>query len=223
METKICTKCKVEKNISFFSKKNKLKDGTQKYNQICKKCINENNIIIRNNSEFKKNRVEYDKLYYTKNREQILENKKEYHINNKEEILEKKRNYRSKPENKERANEYFKKYRIENKEKYYEYRNRNPHIIAWRRILYRTLQYLGKKKEDHTIFMLGYSAIDLRNYLESLFKEGMSWDNYGLWEIDHKRPLTSFDENSSPSEVNALSNLQPLWKEENIKKYNHII
>lgn len=51
----------------------------------------------------------------------------------------------------------------------------------------------------------------------------MSWDNYGEWEIDHIRPLTSFDKFATPSEVNALSNLQPLWKEDNIHKYNYIL
>ena len=47
----------------------------------------------------------------------------------------------------------------------------------------------------------------------------MSWNNHGEWEIDHKLPVTSFDENTLPSVVNVLSNLQPLWRNENKKKY----
>ena len=39
--------------------------------------------------------------------------------------------------------------------------------------------------------------------------------------IDHIKPLTKWEETSLPCEVNALSNLQPLWKEDNIKKYNN--
>jgi len=39
----------------------------------------------------------------------------------------------------------------------------------------------------------------------------MSWDNYGEWHVDHIKPLISFDKNTHPSIVNALSNLQPLW------------
>ena len=37
--------------------------------------------------------------------------------------------------------------------------------------------------------MLGYSALDLKNHLEFLFTDGMSWNNYGEWHIDHKKAL----------------------------------
>lgn len=40
----------------------------------------------------------------------------------------------------------------------------------------------------------------------------MSWDNYGEWHIDHIKPLTKFDKDTPIHIVNALSNLQPLWK-----------
>ena len=87
----------------------------------------------------------------------------------------------------------------------------------------RTLYYLGTEKEGNTQDMLGYSAVELKHRIESQFKEDMTWDNYGEWVIDHIKPLTSFNEHNNPSEVNALSNLQPLWQEENIVKYNHIL
>ena len=99
----------------------------------------------------------------------------------------------------------------ENREKYYKYRRQNPHIIAWRRILYRTLEYLNKEKQGKTIDELGYSSLQLKEHIESLWVEGMSWENYGKWEIDHIKPLTKWEETSLPCEVNALSNLQPLW------------
>ena len=66
--------------------------------------------------------------------------------------------------------------------------------------------------------ILGYSALDLKNHLESLFKVGMTWDNYGEWVVDHIYPLSRFDKDTPPSVVNALSNLQPLWWNENSKK-----
>jgi hypothetical protein len=68
--------------------------------------------------------------------------------------------------------------------------------------------------------ILGYSAITLKRHLEEQFLPGMSWDNYGQfgWHVDHKRPVSSFAPGSSVREVNALSNLQPLWWRDNLAK-----
>ena len=94
-----------------------------------------------------------------------------------------------------------------------------------------TLKRLGKSKEAKTIDLLGYSAIQLKQHLESLFTEGMSWDNYGEWHIDHIKPVSLFDEDTPIHVVNDLSNLQPLWAttreingiiyEGNLNKYNN--
>lgn len=67
---------------------------------------------------------------------------------------------------------------------------------------------------------LGYSHIELKNHLESLFKDGMSWDNYGEWHIDHIKPIKAFlDEGvDDPAIVNSLNNLAPLWAKENLSK-----
>lgn len=218
---KECNTCHEEKNISEFSKKNKLKDGTQRYQPICKKCFNIKDAERRKTKEYQENRKSYDKEFYSKNVDEILKYKKEHYNKNKDIILEKKKGYRE--NNKEKLNEY----RINNLEKYAEgsrkYRQKHPHIVAWRNILYRTLRYLETDKEGDTESMLGYSAAKLKHHLEKQFVEGMSWDNHGEWHIDHIRPLISFPSNAEVSEVNALSNLQPLWMEENMAKFNHII
>lgn len=59
--------------------------------------------------------------------------------------------------------------------------------------------------------MLGYSALDLKNHIISLFTDGMTWDNYGEWHVDHKAPISKFSEDTPMNIVNSLSNLQPLW------------
>ena len=82
---------------------------------------------------------------------------------------------------------------------------------------------MGKKKEGETIEMLGYSFTELKFEMEKKFKVGMSWENWGEWHIDHIKPLSLFDKEEHPSVVNSLSNLQPLWKKENILKSNKII
>lgn len=88
----------------------------------------------------------------------------------------------------------------------------------WRQILYRTIRKFGKIKESSTQEILGYSASDLKYHIENLFTEGMSWKNWGEWHIDHIIPLHSFDKETPIHIVNSLSNLRPLWAEENLKR-----
>lgn len=72
---------------------------------------------------------------------------------------------------------------------------------------------------------VGCGSNFLKTYLESLFKPGMTWDNYGngegFWNIDHIRPLASFDnlqEKSQFEEAFNYRNLQPLWWRDNLIK-----
>jgi hypothetical protein len=46
----------------------------------------------------------------------------------------------------------------------------------------------------------------------------MSWDNYGLWEIDHIKPLSLASTEDEVIMLCEYKNLQPLWKEDNNKK-----
>jgi len=78
----------------------------------------------------------------------------------------------------------------------------------------------GGKKESTTYEILGYSAEQLKEHLETLFTDGMSWENWGEWHIDHKIPVSKFEKDTDPKIVNSLSNLQPLWASDNIKKSN---
>jgi hypothetical protein len=67
---------------------------------------------------------------------------------------------------------------------------------------------------------VGYTVEQLQAHLEARFQEGMTWDNYGAWHIDHIKPVVLFDQ-TNPVEFMkcwALSNLQPLWSRDNIRK-----
>lgn len=79
----------------------------------------------------------------------------------------------------------------------------------------------GKAKADKTLILMGCTPEQLREHLESKFKLGMSWENYGsYWHIDHIIPVAAFDMNN-PDEQRACfhwSNLQPLLADVNIKK-----
>lgn len=78
------------------------------------------------------------------------------------------------------------------------------------------------KNGMHWESLIPYTLDDLVAHLENLFQPGMTWDNYGKWHIDHKRPISSFNFSNwfdiEFQECWALENLQPLWRMENISK-----
>lgn len=70
--------------------------------------------------------------------------------------------------------------------------------------------------------LVGYTLDDLVTHLEKQFKDGMSWDNYGEWHVDHIIPKSVFNY-ERPEHIDfrrawALSNLRPLWGRENVRK-----
>lgn len=80
-------------------------------------------------------------------------------------------------------------------------------------------QKVGSAVED-----LGCSIDALIGFLEDKFQEGMSWDNYGEWHIDHVMPLSSFNL-TNPNELKKAchyTNLQPLWSTDNLRKSNKV-
>lgn len=80
----------------------------------------------------------------------------------------------------------------------------------------------GRKAGRHWETLVGYTLDDLMRHLESQFLLGMTWERYGEFHIDHIRPIASFNF-TSPDDLEfrqcwALSNLQPLWAEDNMRK-----
>ena len=125
------------------------------------------------------------------------------------------------PENLEKQVEKVQKRFYQKTKKYPKY------IIlrALRRRLSETVRKVGANKKVSTMGMLGCSAEDFKNYLENKFREGMIWENYGTWHIDHVYPCASFDLTKDEEQKRCFhyTNLQPLWAKENIKKSNKII
>jgi hypothetical protein len=72
---------------------------------------------------------------------------------------------------------------------------------------------------------VGCTIEEFKAHIESQFKEGMSWDNYGCWEIDHIVAIKHRENGNTPTLDETVSrlhwtNTQPLWKDENMKKGN---
>lgn len=83
---------------------------------------------------------------------------------------------------------------------------------------------LKSSKSKPSIEYLGCEIEEFKEHIESKFKEGMSWENYGEWHIDHIVPLRY--QNPSIEEVMERlhwENTQPLWASENIAKGNRFI
>jgi hypothetical protein len=81
------------------------------------------------------------------------------------------------------------------------------------------------QKEDVTFKIIGCTPNELKQYIESLFLEGMSWDNYGPfgWHIDHIIPLSSANTIDEIYKLCHYSNLQPLWSIDNLRKGSRIL
>lgn len=87
---------------------------------------------------------------------------------------------------------------------------------------------LSLKNRIHSpVSELGCSVFELRLYLESKFKPGMTWFNHGTngWHLDHIKPLSSFNLTNSEDFKKAchFSNLQPLWAHENRAKSDKLV
>jgi len=78
------------------------------------------------------------------------------------------------------------------------------------------------KKCARTTELIGTTIGHLKEHLEKQFKEGMTWENHGLygWHCDHIRPLATFDLTSPEEQKKAFhyTNLQPLWAKDNLRK-----
>lgn len=86
--------------------------------------------------------------------------------------------------------------------------------------LNQALRRAGLRKTEKTFDLIGCSPQFLVTYLESKFLPGMSWQNRSEIEIDHIRPVISFDL-TDPAQRSACyhyTNLQPLWKTDNRRK-----
>ncbi len=80
----------------------------------------------------------------------------------------------------------------------------------------------GRHWED----LIGWKLSDLVERFNETKKPGMSWDNYGKWQWDHKIPISlwRFESPEDPEfkQCWALCNLQPLWAKDNLKKMNKV-
>jgi hypothetical protein len=217
-------------------RKPKQADGTEyfrrrvlvMYNKEACKRYRENN---------RKARAESQKRYELKNIEKIKNYRSEYYLEHKDEKAEYTHNYYLK--NKDVRTKQISEWRLKNLKRIQERRNKNKEkrnkqeklrretdvnyklTSILRNRLRNALIGVGTKLK-RTLELLGCSVEFLKKHLESQFKEGMNWDNYGLygWHVDHIKTCYSFDLSKPKQQRECFhySNLRPLWAKDNLSR-----
>lgn len=239
---KICVRCKLEKPINNFGNNKNKKDGKSTY---CKKCelirskeyrennrdkVNLSSKKYRENNQ-KKYKESIDK-YLKKNPNMTSkERMKKYRQSDEWKIKNKEKRKKYYQENKEKLREKRKKYYQENKEKNRKlnntWKNKKRKEDGFFRMKInlrnRIREYLvGDSKGKKTQEIVGLDKENFKLYIQNQFTNGMSWENYGKWHLDHIIPLCSAKNDNEALLLNHYSNLQPLWAEDNIRKNRKI-
>ncbi len=212
MQTKKCSKCREVKTVESFNKDNTRNDKLSCWCKVCQKNKN--------------------KQWYTgDNKNNRIQKSHEYYHTNKDTILPKAKIYAEK--HKEHIKRYSKQYGIINREvllkralEYKRVRRLTDVDFKLRESLSSRVRAAMKNnaKTGLTLDLLGCTIPELKFHLEKLFTEGMTWENYGIWHIDHIIPCSIYDL-SDPIEQKQcfhFTNLQPLWAVDNLKKSDTI-
>lgn len=214
---KICTKCKVPKELSGFGKD---RTNTTGYDSKCKLCKKE---YYESNKEYANKR---QSEYYQKNKEERLNYGKKFYQNNKDYFqnynLERKEEQQEYFKDRYKNNyDYYKKYNDVNKEnKNKQDRERYKIDINYklrkilRSTLYRLVTKTNKNKSNSALVLLGCSLDEFRLHIEQQFLPEMNWNNYKeVWEIDHIQQCATFDLSKHEEQAKCFhyTNMRPLF------------
>ena len=216
IETKVCSKCKIQKQVSKFDKNITTKIGVT---STCKECRKQ--IRIDSNDKIK----DINKKYYQNNTEKLKQKTYKHRLNNKDYYKQYNKEY--KKNNKENIN-------LTNNKRRNERMKSDPLFklnAVTRTMIYRSIKTKGYSKFQKTEKILGCTIIQFKSHLESQFQEWMTWHNYGnpkdgifelnkTWDIDHIIPVSSAKTEEELIKLNHYTNLQPLCSltNRNIKK-----
>jgi hypothetical protein len=204
IKKKICRTCKQEKSLDNYKPRYKSCNSCVFNNSIeekkCQKCE-----LIKPSTEFPKRKGSHDGLRnlckdcYSEYRVPI---NRTYRQENKK-ILRKK-------------DLIYRKERAERDDLY------KATLIA-RTVIRKAITRGGYKKNSRTESILGCDYLTFKQHIESMFVDGMSWQNRNEWHIDHIIPISSAMDETHLLRLNHFTNLQPLWIQENLIKSNTIV
>ena len=162
-------------------------------------------------------RKDLNKKWYQDNKERISKDNKKKYKDNRDYIIKRVREYaKNNPDKiRKQSTDYGKKRRARDPQ--FKLNGNLSHAVR------EHLRHKGiSKNRRRWETLVGYTKQALMKHLENLFTDGMNWDNYGKWHIDHIIPKRFFKFNST-DDVEfkmcwRLENLQPLWALDNLKK-----
>jgi len=227
-------------NAVELSKKEKLKVWNKAYRAANKERLNAERRAwySANKEQIKASRADYSKAYKEANREQLLA----YRAANKDYARQKHQAWHK--ANKEHTKQYSKSYRKNNlgriKAQSKIYHNNNRELLNKQRcdklkadplfkfkcsLRYhscRAFKRIGQNKPASTESLVGCTWQEAKEHFEKLFQPGMTWSNHGYgkgcWHIDHVIPIATATAAEEAIKLNHISNLQPLWSEDNLAK-----
>lgn len=244
---KNCSCCKETKELDLFVKDKYSRDGRK---SLCLKCSRIKDAEY--NKKNKEARAAKVRKWYSENREyaiamNVLQNKKRHLkkrgidfeidfvkksdliVSEPPEIAQARARLRKKEHNSKLETKRKNCERIKNK-----YKNDPGYKIQklCRTRIVQELKDVNLKKTNRTVDLLGCSLEEAKRHIESQWKEGMNWDNHGLWKIgepmtwhiDHIIPCDFFDltDNKQLFICFNWKNLRPEWADKNISKSNKI-
>lgn len=187
---KQCSRCKDFKSLKSFHKD---KNRNLGITPACKKCRAIKTDLAKDLDQKRK------KLWYLANKELTIQRSKIWALENKERDRKLRNRYKRQ---KRKINPLYKL-----KE------NLRGRLLS-------AFKVKSWKKDTRFNSYIGCSKEELFIFIESKFKEGMNWNNYGLrgWHVDHVIPLVSAKSEEEMYKLAHYTNLQPLWAKENLSK-----
>ena len=205
--TKTCACCNLSQPLTCYHKHSRRPDGVQ---SICKLCANEKRRRYYHEGGGKEVTQAYQKTEVARMSDLKTRDARGLKYRRSEKGQATIKTYRGSAARKETLR------------KYDTGKGKLPHALRHR--VREALKRHGVSKSTTTAELVGCSADFMRQHIEQQWSEGMTWNSHGqgegTWQIDHIRPLASFDLTDPEQQKVAFhyTNQQPLWWRENLEK-----
>jgi len=171
-----------------------------------------------------------NRIYREKNKEEINRKRREKYHTPEEKAKTATRNKIYRDNNIEKAKLRERTYKKNNRDKvrkYIESRYKNNTNVKLAQVMRVRIRKCIKNKSNSSFSLIGADIEIVKKYLESLFQDGMTWENHGMdgWHIDHIIPCAKFDLTDPEQQKKCFhyTNLQPLWAKDNLSKGGRVV